>query len=230
MGCTDRLDQAGAGAVSHGLFRLPAPDPRDGGFPLRALIPSVTPVRVSRMYSGGPILDQGDTSECVAFAWKQWLDSAPIKDLQAQPPDPLAIYSSAQALDEWAGAPHDGTSVRAGAKVIQNLHRLGSYRWSTSADDVRLYLLTTGTVVFGTSWYSGMWETSPGGFLKVSGSVVGGHAFLCVGYSQLRGAFRFCNSWGRAWGDHGRFWLSGEDVQRLLDEQGEACAGVEVRV
>jgi hypothetical protein len=212
-----------------GLGRLAAPDERDAAYPLRALLPPTPPKVESRTYSTGPVLDQGDTPECVAFAWKQWLDSSPIKDKLANPPAPDWLYHAAQAVDEWAGTPHDGTSVRAGAKVIEGLKRLGTYHWSTSADDVRLYLLTTGTVVFGTDWTNDMFDPDGKGFVKPTGSLAGGHAYLCIGYSHLRGAFRFVNSWSSSWGQKGRFWIAGEDVQILLDRDGEACAALELK-
>jgi C1A family cysteine protease len=36
---------------------------------------------------------------------------------------------------------------------------------------------------------------------------LGGHAVLCVGYDDVRGAWIMRNSWGAAWGDHGYFYL-----------------------
>src|SRR4051812_20257968 len=102
--------------MAGGLGRLYAPDQRDVAFPLRALITPVAPTRKSRYYAIGPVLDQGQTPQCVAFAWKQWLDSSPVRDPLASPPDPASIYRWAQAVDEWSSTPHDGTSVRAGAK------------------------------------------------------------------------------------------------------------------
>jgi hypothetical protein len=211
-----------------GLGRLRAPDPRDMAFPLRALIPRRVPIR-SRYYRTGPVLDQGSTPQCVAFAWKQWLDSAPVMDPNGRPPAPATIYSRAQAVDEWAGSPHDGTSVRAGAKIMATDQRLGAYHWSASINDVRDYLMASGTVVLGTNWYEEMFDPSANGFVKIGGELAGGHAYLCIGYSVDRGAFRMINSWGSRWGQGGRFWIAGEDLARLLNEDGEACAGLEVK-
>ena len=36
---------------------------------------------------------------------------------------------------------------------------------------------------------------------------IGGHAVLCVGYDDARGAWLMRNSWGAAWGDKGYFYL-----------------------
>lgn len=212
----------------HGLGRRAAKDDRDALYPLRTLIPLQVP-DIGKFYATGPVLDQGATPRCVAFAWKQWLDSSPIRDKEAADPAPLKIYQRAQELDEWPGEAYDGTSVRAGAKVMEELGRLVAYHWSTSADDVHDYLITTSTVVFGVAWYEDMFNPSKSGFIKPTGALAGGHAFLCIGYSKRRGAFRFVNSWGSDWGDNGRFWMTGESVQTLLDRDGEACAALEVK-
>jgi hypothetical protein len=216
--------------MRHGLGRLAASDARDAAFPLRTLLPPAPPAVKSRFFHTGPVLDQGQSPECVAYAWKQWLDSSPITAKPAQPPTPEWIYHAAQAVDEWAGTPHDGTSVRAGAKVIEGLKRLGAYHWSTSADDARLYLLTMGTLVIGINWYEAMFDPEADGTLQVSGSLAGGHALLLNGFSDSRQAFRGINSWGPDWGQNGRFWLRKADLARLLSEDGEACAGVEIKV
>jgi hypothetical protein len=209
-----------------GLGRLHAPDPRDEGFPLRRIMPpGMPPMR--KVWRGGPVLNQGQTPECVAYAWKQWLDSAPHMDKTGAPPSADDLYAAAQKVDEWAGTPHEGTSVRAGAKVLQADVRIASYHWSTSAQDAADYILTTSPVVFGTDWHDSMFTPESSGFLRVKGPVVGGHAYLGLGYDVARGAFRCINSWGTGWGQRGRFWISGEDMQKLLDADGEACAALE---
>ncbi len=48
---------------------------------------------------------------------------------------------------------------------------------------------------------------------EIEGSFEGGHAIVLVGYDDTKrvgsdvGAFRFANSWGKVWGDHGFGWL-----------------------
>jgi hypothetical protein len=117
--------------------------------------------------------------------------------------------------------------VRAGAKALASRGQLASYVWAWDADTVARYVLTQGSVVLGTNWYTGMDTTSPGGSVDVSGSIRGGHAYLCLGYSRPRGAFRCLNSWGVSYGQKGRFWLLGEGLERLLREDGDACAAIE---
>lgn len=216
--------------IERGFGRRPAPDPRDGRYRMAALV-DVPPTATYRYYQTAPVLDQGDSSSCVGHAWRQWLSSAPR--MTKTGPDPYAIYREAQQLDEWPGAEPDyeGTSVRAGAKALQARGHVAEYRWASSADEVRDWLLSgKGSVVLGTTWYRSMMIPRTDSFVELSGPVIGGHAYLCTGYSERRGAFRCLNSWGRAYGRNGAFWIAGEDVGRLLADDGEACAAIEKRI
>jgi hypothetical protein len=220
--------------VSGGLGRRPAPDPRDAGFPMRAAIRRA-PTRTSYTwaYFRQP-LDQGDTGTCVGHAWRHWLETAPIICPRDREPRATTIYLEAALRDPWpdndAGDLFFGTAVRAGAQALQARGHVGSYVWATDAETVRDFLLTTGPVVFGTDWPEGFDAPDRDGFVRPVGATRGGHAYLCLGYSAKRGAFRCLNSWGD-WGPHrGRFWIAGEDVQHLLDTGGEACAAVEQRL
>lgn len=214
--------------LSRGMGRRPAEDERDTRFQLRTLmraIPSIT----LRHWRTGPVLDQGNTSQCVGYAWRQWLTSAPV--MQSGGPVPESIYREAQKVDEWPGEGYDGTSVRAGAKVLQDQGFITSYWWASNAEDVRDYVLQTAPVVVGTDWLSNMFHVDARGFLDVSGFPVGGHAWLICGYSTDKQAFRMINSWGKTdFGEAGRAWIRFSDFQMLLSRNGEACAAIEARV
>jgi hypothetical protein len=140
----------------------------------------------------------------------------------------LDIYHEAQKRDEWPGEDYDGSSVRAGAKYMKEQGRLAEYVWAASADEVARWLLTSGPVVLGTDWYADMF-TPTEGQVHIGGEVVGGHAYLAIGFNSKLQAFRCINSWGRGWGENGRFWLDTADLAYLLASNGEACAGVELR-
>jgi C1A family cysteine protease len=209
-----------------GLGRRHAPDERDRQFHMRSIVAQVP--ATSRFYRTGPVLDQGNTSSCVGHAWRQFLSSAPI--MSKGGPSAFAIYHEAQQVDEWEGEGYDGTSVRAGARVLTTLRHLQSYVWAWDAATVRDFVLAKSSVVFGTNWYRSMYEPDNAGVVCPGGQIAGGHAYLCIGYSQPRGAFRFINSWGRTWADGGRFWMLGEHVDLLLRDEGEACAAVEQKL
>jgi hypothetical protein len=216
--------------------RLPAPDDRDLGYRARSLLDlAPPPTATRRYYRTGPVLDQGPYGICVGAAWRQWLSSALL--MTRTGPDMTTIYREAILIDEWTDNDNDatdmqfGTSIRAGAKALKARgHLLTDYRWATTADDVRDWLLAgLGTVVVGTLWTRDMLDPDRHGFIRPTGPGVGGHAYLIVGYSDDRDAFRLVNSWSADWGQGGRAWVRSADLQTLLTYDGEACMAVEDR-
>jgi len=173
-------------------------------------------------------MDQGRTSQCVAYACTKWLTTSPVIN---RPVDPAALYHEAQLLDVWEGENYDGTSVRAGMKALQRRGLISEYRWATAAEDVISYVLESGPVVMGTTWTSGLSMPDRRGFISFDGDNLGGHAWLIVGASRKLGAVRMINSWGSRWGNEGgRAWVSFEDLDRLIQDWGEAAVATEVRV
>lgn len=209
-----------------GLGRLPAADERDANFRMAAP-PRALPAY--KYYSTGPILDQGPYPYCVGFAWRQWLASSPLKTTTG--PAPQTIYAEAQEVDEWPGNAYPGTSVRAGAKVLQARGHIANYLWAWDVPTIKTWILSgQGTVVVGTLWYEGMFDVDGDGFVHPMGPEAGGHAYLLAGYSSDRDAFRIVNSWGRSWGESGRAWISSIDMATLISRDGEAATAVEQRI
>jgi hypothetical protein len=216
----------------YGLGRLAAPDPRDAQFPLALALSSTAPPIVTKIWDTGPILNQGDTPHCVGYAWRQFLYTDPPGDTDPVPSGD-DIYALAQQCDEWAGTPHNGSSVRGGAAALAASAPilLTSYLWALSLDALTLWVTTHGPVVFGTQWYEAMFDPDADNVVAPGGSVVGGHAFLCIGFDAERQLFRFCNSWGTGWADGGKFWMTPESVTQLVfTEDGDACTAVEAVV
>lgn len=218
--------------MEYQLGRLPAVDERDSKYPMRkALGPEpVSFLRFWRFWRTGQVLDQGAQPHCVGFAWRQFLQSAPMMTTEA--PNGNEIYHEAQKLDEWPGEDYDGTSVRGGAKALsQSWHHVKSYVWAQSPDELKAWVLTKGPVVVGTNWYSSMFDVNPLGEVSVTGYPVGGHAYLIVGYNRITRRYRCLNSWGKGWGQGGRFWMKDKDMHDLLFvDGGEACAAIEQKV
>lgn len=220
----------------HGLGRLYLPDPEDHGYLMRNMVTTYeeAPLPVFKYYSSGPVMNQGNTPQCVEFSWNGWLMASPLRNKPVTPR--TTIYCEAQAIDPWDGdctnPKYDGTSVRAGAKVLQGRGLVGTYLWAFTSADVANWILSgKGPVVFGTRWYQSMNETDKQGVLHVdvNSGLNGGHAYLCVGYNSRTRMFRFQNSWGTGWGQNGRFWMSADDVEILLQQQGEACTATEIK-
>jgi len=221
---------------SYSLGRRYAPDERDTAYPFKLAQPPLPPrLPLFKFWQRGtPVLDQGQTPQCVAYAWKQWLMSSPIR--QGQKQDPAGIYAQAQQEDEWPGEDYEGTSVRAGAKVLQQRGFIANYLWAHSIDEIRDWIIAKSPVVLGTNWYSemfnGYWgeDRLSGFWVQPQGALVGGHAYLALGYSFNRRAFRCLNSWGMNWGQRGKFWIAEEHLAELLQQNGEACVAVEERL
>lgn len=207
-------------------------DEKSKDYPIRATIGAVEPK--TRLWREGSVFDQGQEGACVGFAWTGELAAYPHGSKISAPRGnqyALDVYNSAKRIDEWAGENYSGTSVLAGAKVLQSRGLIGSYRWAFSVEDVRDTLVTTGPVVIGIPWYDGMYETRPSGLVQISGPVVGGHAILLTGYyksktiegKRLSDVVRWRNSWGAGYGYRGSGYIKLEDLAGLLKDNGEAC-------
>jgi hypothetical protein len=213
----------------YGLGRMPAEDSRDEMHLMQGVLPSIIELRLHRYwYDRGWWGDQGDMPYCVGYAWVHWLEDGPITQAgQAPCCNPTDVYTAAQLVDEWPGTDYDGTSVRAGAKVLQSIGKISSYTWAWSVEPIIQALLYVGPVVVGTNWYRSMFDPKDD-ILRADGRAVGGHAYVLNGVNLARGLVRIKNSWGRSWAGDGRAWMEIETLDRLIREDGEACLAKEI--
>ncbi len=207
------------------LDRVPQFDERSRSFPIRELIDTTVPKR--RYWRLLERLDQGREGACVGFGWAHELNALPFR-VKADNEDARSIYKMAQRVDEWPGEQYEGTSVLAGAKVVQERGHIGEYRWAFGIDDVLATLSHHGPVVIGVNWYRGMYNTGTEGFIVPSGDIMGGHCVALRGVAKKRGRWYVVgrNSWGEGWGVRGDFALWASDLERLLGESGDACVPV----
>ena len=223
-----------------GFGRLIAKDPRDLRY---AMAPRLAPTtRVYRYWNPPIVLDQGYTSQCVAYSTVGWLLAGPVRNtefhnrVQQDLTSYLTnLYRECQRVDEWPGEDYEGTSVRACFKLMKEKGFATEYVWAFDAETVARHVLETGPCVVGTWWKSDMDRPDDEGYIHASGGNRGGHAWLISGFSRLKrcpdgstGAFRMQNSWGIGWGDRGRAWISFSDLDALIRDDGEAVAAVEV--
>lgn len=199
-------------------------DPRDreyGYTPKKA-----TSKRTKRYWTTNTYFyDQGYKSVCVGGGWSHWLWNNPIRQWL----EPEGIYGLAQYLDEWPGQSYEGTSVRAGAKVLKMLGFIERYEWVHDINTLVLSLLEKGPVVVGTNWYEGMMNPCKG-LMRADGEVLGGHCYLLDGVDTTKKQFRAKNSYGTSWGSGGRAVISFADFDRLIEEDGEVCVATERKV
>jgi len=215
-----------------GFGRISRPDDRDHRFPMSAMFtPDQTrDMPPSKYWRTQKVRDQGNSSTCVAQSWRHFLEAAPIMTKPTNGVGINELYKAAQEVDEWEGESYEGTSVRAGAKVLQARGHLQSYVWAFDDATVQKYVLTQGPVVIGTTWYEGMMIPDENGFIRPTGANLGGHACLVVGFDNKRDAFRILNSWGPGWGQTGRAWLPKTALHKLMQDDGEACAAIEIKI
>lgn len=222
-----------------GLGRKAAPDPRDRQFLLADILPTTAFTSWKYWYDSSWRGDQGVTPQCVAYAWSHFYTGSPLA--HAIPfEDPSALYAQAQANDEWPGSDYDGTSVRGGAKAVLLDGRIAdAYAWAFDVQTMANTIGTHGPVVVGTNWYDSMFEPrrakdALGDYhmtlvIDPDSPLAGGHAWLVNGVNVPRRTFRMLNSWGLGWGVHGRATVGFDTMERLLDEQGEACMALEIK-
>jgi hypothetical protein len=207
--------------------RRPEFDERSLDYPIRALLEPQRALQ-TRIWPCEPVLDQGNVGACVGFSWAHELaaEPEPVPDI-----DNLAgmqIYNRAQLLDQWSDTPpQEGSSVLAGAKTVTEQGHLVEYRWAFGLNDLLDTLSQFGPAVLGINWYSGMMNPDDNGYIHPTGRVVGGHAILARGLDAEQRSVLLHNSWGLEWGiDDGNAWISFEDLDQLLREDGEACIPV----
>lgn len=217
-----------------GLGRLHAPDPHD--WRMEAVVPTESE-RTHRAWNAeGWWGYQNGYPECVGYAWVHWLEDGPIT--QKLQPTPLilprTVYVEARHRDEWEGEDYEGTSVRGGAKALQNWGLISEYRFTQDLETVVNCLLEVGPVVVGTNWYGSMFKPQdvkgyPTLRIAVGSSVEGGHAYKLDAANRKRGRVRIKNSWDRDWGHDGFAEMEFDTLARLLAEDGEACLATEVK-
>lgn len=196
-------------------------DERSKSFGITPLLPSTT----LRAYSWAcpAHLDQGSEGACVGFGWSHWLAARPKEEHNITNTSAQALYNLAKTLDEWPGTNYDGTSVIGGAKAVTQNGYIKEYRWAFGIDEVLQTLAHIGPVVLGLNWYDNMFNPDKNGVIKVSGNLAGGHCILANGINPTKKLVRLHNSWGSSWGKSGECYISFDDLDKLLKEQGEAC-------
>jgi C1A family cysteine protease len=218
------------------LGRLRSLDERDRRFSM----PAPKSERTFRSWlSPGEAWDQGITSQCVSFSVNRWLISHRV--VNKLPMSLEDFYKKCQQNDEWEGESYDGTSVRAGMKVLKSLGLVSSYTWAFEPEQVIRHILEEGPVVVGTDWTNNMFTPDKSGYIWPTSGVVGGHAYLLIAVNRKRinpdeslGAVRVLNSWSSSWGEKGRAWLTFDALALLLKGlegwRGEASTAMELRV
>jgi hypothetical protein len=221
--------------VNRKMGRLEVLDERDHLFPVSSILPKEDFISEKYWWADGWWGDQGESSMCVAFSWVHWLEDGPVVqdaiDGRAKPfYNPEKFYKEAQLRDGFPGNNYNGSSVRAGAKMLKELGIIKEYRWAFTLNEVVRTLINVGPMVVGTKWYEDMYEPDKSGLVRPTGAGAGGHAYVLNGVDKKKGLIRFKNSWSRKWGDRGYGYITFEDFQTLLSRNGDACIAIEAKM
>jgi hypothetical protein len=203
------------------------------------LLAGAKPIKRTRAYNEGALLNQGNTSMCVAYAGQGFMNAAPV--MRGEDYETKHIYHHAQMVDEWPGEDYDGTSVRALMKVMREMGYISAYVWGQSVDEATAWMMNGfGTIIIGTNWYASMDEVGSDGFIKLPGRMetpIGGHCYRINWYDAKKGGYLVVNSWGNEWGIPktdgtftGKAYLRRDDFERLLLEEGEITAATQVPI
>lgn len=211
--------------MAHGLGRVPSPpDARDHALAMHvpdlpAVIASL-PALVSAK-RGTPVLDQGQTPQCVGFsgALQRYIGERADEHDPALQFDAAELYARCKERD---GDPHaDGTFIRVAAQVLKDRGALVSaslvrgevgqarpisaYAALTSLDEIKAAIYLYGSAWIGSDWPDNWFDVRS--VLPAPGAIAGGHAYSFIGYSDKQRAFRMQNNWSASWADGGRAWL-----------------------
>lgn len=215
------------------LGRLIRYDVRSKSFPLKESIDN-TKLR-SYTWRCKKILDQGLDGACVGFSWAHELCARPNEMYGVNYDRAILYYYMSQMEDPWEGGAYlskdnenfyEGSSVLGGAKALHKAGIIKGYKWCFNLEDILLALSWHGPIIMGTLWYSDMFKPVDG-FLNPTGDLSGGHAWLLNSISLKDETVGMVNSWGPEWGNNGTAKLTFKNVEKLLLNQGEACAPID---
>lgn len=137
-------------------------------------------------------------------------------------------YRETTRNDEYPGAwePEDtGSSGTSAAKTAIRRGFAKGFQHSFSFDDT-LHMLAKSSIGIGVRWYSSFDDPDVDGSVALTPTarVRGGHEFVLDELDLQHEMVGAQNSWGSGWGVLGRFYFSFADLQRLLEEDGDAVS------
>jgi hypothetical protein len=173
-------------------------------------------------------LDQGQIGSCTANALCGALDSAPNFGGGApkSEDDAVDLYKRETADEGQPYPPNDpGGSGLAVCKAAVELGLISSYTHAFGVQHA-LEALMLRPVITGINWYEGFDTPDSNGQVQISGSVRGGHEIVADEIDADKQVVWFWNSWGTQWGVGGRFCMSFDTWDQLLQERGDVTVPI----
>lgn len=216
-------------ADGHGLGRWAIFDPRNKAYSADRKLTTLNPVKWDS--ASQPVLDQGEVGACTGFSVADILNMPTFEQSRRRKikagylsnTDGLAFYHDATVYDGFKGTfpPNDtgstGTAAANGAKK----RGWWDYYGHTFSFSSFLANLQKQPVMVGTLWSESMMDPNRLGIVRVTGLLEGGHEWVACRYDPGRRLVGGLNHWSRDWGVSGRFWIPVDDMQWLIEEQGD---------
>lgn len=217
-------------------YRQGAVDDRDNKYLAKPQLVRAAEPKLYHYWTGGSILDQGNTPQCVEFSGRGMMSASPIRQDHTKIPR-KSIYDWCQANDEWAGSDYDGTSVRALMKWLKANGYISSYEWAKTVEQMHAHIMLRGPAIVGTTWTENMSYVDEFNVARFTGADWGGHAYIIKGSNKTKkdpvtgklGMFKNRNSWGLEYADKGEAWITWADMQKLIEDHGEIALPVEIK-
>jgi hypothetical protein len=187
-------------------------------------------VSVTHQSTGLP-LNQGNLGSCTANALCGALDSAPDSTAgkTLTEADAIRVYELETKMEGQPYPPNDpGGSGLMVCKAAQQLGMISGYHHAFGIQHA-LEALVLRPVITGVGWYTSFDSPDPQtGMVQVApgATVRGGHEFVADGIDADKQLVWFWNSWGTQYALGGRFCMTFDTWDRLLQEQGDVTVPV----
>ena len=201
-------------------------DPRSRDYEaMRA--PSISSVQHT---STGLPLDQGQIGSCTANALCGALDSAPdaAANRHYTEADAVSLYELETKLEHKPYPPNDpGGSGLMVCKAARQLGWIAGYRHAFGIEHALLALMLR-PVITGVNWYSSFDTPDATGLVSIAtdAKVRGGHEVVADGIDAPNKLVWFWNSWGTSYAKGGRFCMSFDTWDQLLQERGDVTVPI----
>jgi len=196
-------------------------DPRSRDYPAEAA-PAITSVLHKAV---GLPLNQGDIGSCTANALCGALDSSP--DYGGGAPrtekDAIQLYELETRLEGKPYPPNDpGGSGLEVCKAAKELGWISAYKHAFGVDNA-LRALVLRPVITGINWYTSFDTPSSTGLVAIApgATVRGGHEVVADQIDAENKLVWFWNSWGTVYGVGGRFCMTFDTWDALLQQNGD---------
>ncbi len=184
---------------------------------------------VTHNASGLP-LNQGNIGSCTANALCGALDSAPnfAGGTPLNEQEAVNVYELETRLEGDPYPPNDpGGSGLMVCKAAKQMGLISGYRHAFGVQQA-LEALVLRPVITGINWYTSFDQPSPQGLVEIApgATVRGGHEIVADEIDAENKLVWLWNSWGTGWGVGGRFCMSYDTWDQLLQARGDVTVPV----